>query len=137
MKTFTIDQFIAYTKEHPTEWINYCEVLMTKTGDIILARPSHAEAAIQYASDLELKSVDEIKDFLRKEMLSPSEFYAGKYRLLSIWYDYIVADSLMDITRYQEDSLKKLKDAGLISADYQLQRSREYRNYLIRNHHRN
>ena len=30
MKTFTIDKFIEYTKECSTEWINYCEVLMTK-----------------------------------------------------------------------------------------------------------
>ena len=110
MKKFTIDQFIAYTKANPTRWINYCEVLMTADGDIILARPSHAEAAIQYAAELERKPVDEVKDFLRKEMLSPVEFYAGKYRLISIWYECLISDHSLGCTDSQLDSIKKLKD---------------------------
>ena len=132
MKKFTIDKFIAYTKANPTRWINYCEVLMTADGDIILARPSHAEAAIQYAAELEHRPVDEIKDFLRREMLSPVDFYAGKYRLISIWYDCVVTDSLCGCNDYQIDSFNKLKDVGLICAEQHVMVSREYYNYLVR-----
>lgn len=132
MKKFTIDKFITYTKANPTRWINYCEVLMTAEGDIILARPSHAEAAIQYAAELEHTPVDEIKNFLRKEMLSPVEFYAGKYRLIAIWYDCVVTDALYGYNDYQIDSFNKLKDAGLIRAEQQIITSREYCNYLAR-----
>lgn len=132
MKKFTINKFIAYTEANPTRWINYCEVLMTAEGDIILARPSHAEAAIQYAAELEQKSVDEVKDFLRKEMLSPIEFYAGKYKLIAIWYDCVVTDSLYECNDYQIDSFNKLKDAGLIRAEQRVMKSREYYNYLVR-----
>lgn len=103
---------------------------MTHDGDIILARPSHQEAMIEYVSIIENTSIECVKDFLRSEYIVPTEFYAGKYNVISIWYDYMIRSEYM--TSSQNDSINMLKAEGLIDSNCKVVISHDFSNYLFR-----
>lgn len=58
MIKMSCEEFIFLTRSEPENWINYCEVLMTREGDIIRAVPSHQEAIIEYVSIIENTSTE-------------------------------------------------------------------------------
>lgn len=130
MVKMSCEEFIFLTRSEPENWINCCEVLMTREGDIILAVPSHQEAIIEYVSIIENTSTECVKDFLRNEYLLPTEFYAGKYKVISVWYDYMIRSE--DITSSQNDSINMLKAEGLIDSNSKLVISHDFSNYLFR-----
>lgn len=130
LNTMTCDEFISLTRREPLNWINYCEILVTKSGQIILARPSHQEACIHYAMEVEHKTRSEIECELREECLCPSDFYVDKYGLICVWYECILTSD--SIYRFQQHTLDKLVAEGLISKRCGRVISSEYRNYLER-----
>lgn len=40
---FSCNQFLKLVKEHPDEFIHYCEILVTENGIVFLACPNHEQ----------------------------------------------------------------------------------------------
>lgn len=132
MTKYTIDQFIKLTKQNPDNWKGYCEILIDNDGSVILARPSHQEALIQYYCDK--------KNITREEMMklfpieySPSNLIIDKYNLISVWYMCIIY-SYNNMNNDQRNTLDILADNHLILPSDEIDQypTREYRIYLER-----
>lgn len=128
----TIDEFIQLTKKEPLKWINYCEIILTPSGGVLIANPSHTEALIQYVMDKEHKSKDEVKNEIPKSCL-PIEWIVDKYRLVAVWHcGYMYHHT--GPNRFQKRSIEKLEEFKLIcSKETQYNKpATEYKNYLYR-----
>ena len=134
MNKYTILEFIEHTKNNPSMYINYCEVIMDPRGNIIKAEPSHTEALIQYVMELENKSREEIKQSIPITCL-PMAWIIDKYGLVAIWncgYRYSsYKNKHGKPNRYQRRSLQMLINAGLIKEEY-VEPATEYKLYLKR-----
>ena len=131
MTKFNIYEFIEYTKINRNKFISYCEVLMDQYGNIILAVPSHTEAAIEYAIVKENKTRDQFKNEI-PTMCLPLEWVVDKYGLIAIWYcGYMHSAYKNAPNRFQRKSLDMLIQHGLIIEEH-VQEACEYKNYLWR-----
>lgn len=128
---YTVYEFIEYTKQHPLDWINYCEIVVLPNGMIVLAKPSHQEAVIQYAMKKENKTKSQLMGFLMGDILSPIQFFVDKYSLLAIWYNQILTGS-NGVNRFQQHTINELKRSGLLSESIFTYDTKEYKNYLER-----
>ena len=100
---------------HSKNFINYLEVIIFKDGHIEYAVPSH-----------QLKLIDIYckENNIKKEKLyeliplsdSPNDWIIYEIGVISVWYDFI---RYRDITKEQEESLKKLVDTKCINSKYQ------------------
>lgn len=129
---YTIDQFIELTKRNPDDWKGYCEILIDNDGSVILARPSHQEALIQYYCDKENITREEMMKLFPIEY-SPSHLIIDKYNLISVWYMCIIY-SYNNINDNQRNTLDILTDNHLILPSDKINQcpTREYRLYLER-----
>ena len=132
MIKYTIDQFIELTKRNPDNWKGYCEILIDNDGSVILARPSHQEALIQYYCDKENITRDQAVESIPISY-SPLHFIVDKYNIISVWYNSIIY-SYDNMNYKQKHVLDKLLYHHLISSSvlYNQQATREYRLYLER-----
>lgn len=83
---FSLDQFLKLTKEYPSEFMYYCEILITKNGIIFLASPSH----------------EQVERWLRKKRFR---------EICRVWYDYQEAPSF---SHTQKKILNALEHCHLI-----------------------
>lgn len=132
MKTYNILEFIEYTKQHPYEWLNYCEVVILRNGTIMLARPSHQESIIQYIIELENTTREDINSLMASDLLSPMEFYVDKYGLVAVWNNTLIASCSKKLNRFQKNTVSKLVNSGLILKNYDIRYTKEYMNFLYR-----
>jgi murein DD-endopeptidase MepM/ murein hydrolase activator NlpD len=51
--------FVKYVKDHPMNFINYCEIMINPFGRIIMCNPSHEQTAIKWACYKEKKTKQE------------------------------------------------------------------------------
>lgn len=112
----TISSFIKYTKKHPLDWINYCEILIDSDGSVILARPSHQEALIRYCMKKYSLS--------RKDFLDTIPIWCGngyiveKENLICVWYNaLLLPKDILELNSLQRNTIKNLEDAGLIMSE--------------------
>lgn len=111
-------QFINYTKEDELKWINYCEILIDRNGDVILAVPSHVEAIINYIAYKEKKSNKKIKDLIKHSSCLPIEWCVDKYGIIAVWYNGYMYSTYKKITKSQLKTLKLLRENKLINDTY-------------------
>lgn len=132
MKKLTIGQFLHITKMDPNSWRGYCEILIDNDGSIILARPSHQEALLEYYCNEENITRDQALKNIPIEY-SPAHFIIDRYNIISVWYNGIIYSysNMNDKQRYVLDTLL---DHHLISSNalYNQQPTKEYRLYLER-----
>lgn len=105
---FTAEDFIAYTKDHSQDFINYCEAVIAENGNIILARPSHT--AVLHSI------VREIKKGTNFEFTVMGYFDELQSIANCIWVWYVQQEALSKhaLTKSQKKTLGKLVAAGLI-----------------------
>ena len=108
----TINEFIELTKQEPLNWINYCEIILTVTGKVLLARPSHTQAIINYEKELLGKTDDDIRNEI-PNMCLPLEWFVDKNNFVAVWYCGYMYPS-KGLNRFQKRSIKLLEDNGLI-----------------------
>lgn len=123
--------FIVYTKKHPKEWIEYCEVLIDPNGAIILCRPSHQETAIQYAAEINGVEKEDIMRDIHLEF-SPFHYLIGKYGLVGVWYTFGIYSGYKGLNQFQKHTLELLKKNNLISQDFELSSTNEFNLFLKR-----
>lgn len=133
LNKFNVFDFIMYTKKHPLDWIQYCEVLIDPDGAIILCRPSHIETAIEYAADINNTSKENVKaDMYMNREFSPLHYIVGKYGLVAVWYGFGLYSNYKGINDAQRKAINNLKNNKLISEDFELSGTNEYNLYLDR-----
>ena len=132
MTKFNIYDFIEHTKQNPSRWIHYCEVIMDPHGNIILNEPSHEETLIKYAMEKENKTREELKNEVPLTCL-PIEWFVDKYGLIAIWYcGYMYGTyKRKGPNRFQKRSLDILLKHGLITEEH-VQPACEYGRYQWR-----
>ena len=132
MIKYTIDQFIELTKRNPDNWKGYCEILIDNDGSVILARPSHQEALIQYYCNKENITRDQAVESIPISY-SPLHFIVDKYNIISVWYMCIIY-SYNNMNNDQRNTLDILADNHLILPSDEIDQypTREYRIYLER-----
>ena len=123
--------FIIYTKKHPSDWIQYCEVLIDPNGAVILCRPSHQETAVQYAMCIEDKERDSIREEIPMEF-SPFHYLIGKYGLVGIWYEFGIYSNYKGLNQFQKHTLDLLRNNNLISDTFELSPTNEFNLYIER-----
>lgn len=127
---FTIFEFLELTEKYKLAFISYTEIIISKYGRIYLAFPSHLEKMIDIVAEKENKTNKEIK--LEIPIYCASAHYLiDKYNFVSIWYNEGMA-SLEGYNRYQKRVVKMLKQARLLSINFNMYYTREYQLHLKR-----
>lgn len=118
----TVNEFVELINKDPDRWNHYCEIIITATGYIELARPSHQRKLIEIYCDKEGESYDEFNKHVPR-MLNINDTICEKYNLISVWYDYIIYGG--HITKFQMRVLAILTKKGIIN----IQRSKKATEY--------
>ena len=132
MTILSIQEFIALTRNEPNKWINYCEILLDRIGRVILCEGSHSTTALKYASLIENKDINDIRDEIYKDFCSPLEWVVDKHNVIAIWHNGYTHNGKMN--RLQKRSISLLQNENLMWKDYELfiRETHEYKNYLKR-----
>jgi hypothetical protein len=125
LNKFSPFDFLVYTKIHPMEWIHYCEIIIDPNGAIILARPSHQEAVIEYAATINEVDREAILADIGLEF-SPFHYLIGKYGLVAVWYGFGIYSNYKGLNQFQKHTLDILKKNNLISQEFELSPTNEY-----------
>ena len=129
LQKMNILDFIQYTKEHESEWRNYCEILLDKYGNVYLARPCHQNAALELAASLYNQSIYDYRKEIPK-YCSPLHWIISKENFVSVWYEFIIMSK--DVNRFQKHSIDLLKESGLIDRNGEIKTTIEYEQNLLR-----
>ena len=119
----SVEEFLSHAKNNPTDFIQYCEVIILEDGRIVKVRPSHTMVIHSIvrqrmaSSDFDFKRTvnhnqpnsdfDFSITFYEEELL----YYS---RAVSVWYEGQRCYSLSSLTKEQLLTLERLADAGLI-----------------------
>lgn len=127
-----IYEFIEITRKEPMSWIQYCEIIIEPTGNIILARPSHEQAIVAYAMKKENKTRDEIYAELLSDCCLPVEWFVDKYKLIAVWYSGYMCH-IKGPNRFQKKVIELLQKEGLVeSRNPHIRNATEYTDYFKR-----
>ena len=97
-----------FIRAHKKKYINYCEILISSTGEIEYAVPSHIEKLIKVSG----KSRDEI-NIIMPINASPMEWLSEYTNYCACWYNYCVLP--FKYTNKQIYILKRLQNQKIIS----------------------
>ena len=127
MTKLSVDQYIQKTLDDPDRYTNYCEVIMTDSGGIVEAIPSHQETLIAILCEKENTTREE---FMRTfpVHLSVIHYICEKYHLCCIWRNKVIHPK--NINRFQKRALERLVQAGHISQFASGEIAHEYSYYL-------
>lgn len=110
-----VDEFIKKAKRDPMKYYNYCELIITPTGMIYEAIPSHQGLMIH----LYCEAYKCTRDEFNKELLSSRLVYLNfmsylmkKLNCVCVWYQQ--QDYYKKLNRYQKITLEKLYENKLI-----------------------
>lgn len=128
----SIYDFIDYANKNPLKFIDYCEIIINEYGGVLMARPSHIEAAVQYIMKKEKLSRKEVFNNIPNEC-SPLEWIVDKYGLIAVWYSGYIYSAYKKINRAQKKTIKELMRHSLINnMKPYIYGTHEYCNYLKR-----
>ena len=88
-----IKRHYALNDAKPTDmpWIQYCEIIITKDGDIIEATPSHMVALTElYCKEFQVTE-DKLREFMISNGICPIEFMVERLQCVSLWYYFAIA----------------------------------------------
>ena len=117
------NEFVSYVRAHQDEFIHYCEILISPTGDVVLARPSHQEAIIRIAQEILNVDRDTLYDIVSLEF-SPLSYFMDRFGYIMVWYD--LARTPFKITDQQKETLKLLIKEEILSREIQFGFTHEY-----------
>ena len=120
-------EFLQYVKNHESEFIRYCEVIIDKLGRVHLAVPCHVETAIRIASEKNKMSVIDYKNEI-PVLCSPLHWTLSKDNMVAVWYNYVIRP--VKLTRFQIRTLGLLDEYGIISEVCNITITNEYMNYM-------
>ena len=123
-----IEEFVKYVKDHKDQFHNYCEIIITRSGLIELARPSHQKALIRLAAEKYNQTSKEYMSSIPIEC-SPEHWIIDKEHMIAVWYNCLLIPSKPN--RVQLKVLDRLKNEGIINPEH-ITYSDEYKNYLYR-----
>lgn len=128
-KRFNIFEFLEYARENKDKFRNYCEIILTETGSVVTATPSHQDCLLLLAAEKHNTTIEKYKKSIPMDCL-PMYWIISKEGFMSIWYNNIIAP--FKHNRFQERSIKLLKMNGLIASDCKYSFTKEYENYIYR-----
>ena len=104
----SVDEFLSYTKSNPTDFIQYCEVVILEDGSIVKVQPSHTMMLHSIVRHRMADTGFEFSvTFYEEELL----YYS---KSVSVWYEGQRCYSLSSLTKGQLLTLECLAEAGLI-----------------------
>ena len=107
IKNLSIYEFLDEVKRNPNKWINYCEIIILRSGLIIISNPSHTESVIAYAMKQEKITREELMNNIPKTCL-PLEWIVDKYGLVAYWYSGYM-ESSKGLNKFQKHTINLLK----------------------------
>ena len=124
----SFNNFLDIVNKDPLAWKRYCEILILSNGMIELARPCHQEKLINiYCNKMNINK-EEFKEIFPKN-LSILDFICEKYSIVSVWYNSLILPK-QKLNRFQQNTLNKLIEAGLVSSCAHRMVATEYTWYL-------
>lgn len=82
-KVYSVYEFLEKVEKEPLKWIGYCEVIITRSGSLFIAEPSHVTSITNYVCE----KYGHTPDDLRKEIMAINslsiEFLVDKYNLVA------------------------------------------------------
>lgn len=111
----SVNEFIEKTKQNPMRYYNYCELVITPTGMIYEAIPSHQELMIHlYCKAYKCTRNEFNKEFLSSRLvyLNFMSYLMKKLNCVCVWYQQ--QDYYKKLNRYQRITLEKLSYNKLI-----------------------
>ena len=109
----SIYEFLDLVKKEPMKWINYCEIIITKTGGVLVATPSHVERIHQYIYEKYGITKDELNNEMPYDVM-PIGYLVDKYNLIAVWYSGYLWGSL---NKFQKKVIRLLQENNLITSD--------------------
>jgi len=79
----TLESFLQHVKHNPMNFINYCEIIVTKSGDIYIARHGHTETMKSLYKEMTGKCANDEMSIYD----SPFEWLVENTNALPVWYD--------------------------------------------------
>ena len=108
---YNANEFVNYVKNNKLKFINYCEIIILKSGRIKILDKSHQETLIDlYCTNMRITE-EKFKEIWDPK-LNIIKFVTEKYHYISVWYNYIIRPE--KINRFQERTLKILTDNNII-----------------------
>ena len=108
---YNANEFVNYVKNNKLKFINYCEIIILKSGRIKILDKSHQETLIDLYC-MNMRITEEKFKEIWDPKLSIIKFVTEKYGYISVWYNYIIRPE--KINRFQERTLKILTDNNII-----------------------
>ena len=133
LKKYSIYEFIDKVKSEPLKWIGYCEIIILRSGLILICNPSHTETAINYVKDKYHMSREDIFKEISDTCL-PLEWIVDKYNLVAYWYNGYMEPS-RGLNRFQRKTIDILKHNNLLSDSPYIDKATEYTLHLYRKEH--
>lgn len=118
----TIEEFLNEhsPKSGKDPWYDYCEIIVTKDGDIFEAIPSHAyKLADLYQKKFNVTH-DDINELLTKYDLAVLDFLVSGTESAAIWYSFGIAYPGYKDNKKVMRILNALNEAELIAPDTHL-----------------
>lgn len=122
--------FIKYTKDHENEFKCYCEIIIGRTGAVVLAHPSHQEMLLKIGAKYNGISVEEYKNEI-PDLCLPLYWVVSKENVIAVWYNRIIIPK-KGLNRFQKRTINLLKQNGLLKEDLYIEETNEYQNHLFR-----
>ena len=124
LQELEVQEFIDFTQTEPDMWKCYCEILITKEGKVILARPSHQIALLNYEADMQGRDLDIVVDEF-PYTAAPESYVVDKRQIIAVWYTAVLVSS-NGISDSQKETLDKLVYYNLIHDQYRTDETNEY-----------
>lgn len=122
-----INEFLDYVNKNSDKFINYCEIVIERDGNINLARPSHQQTLIRLGAKANNISREEYINSIDPQYRF-NEFIISKENMISVWYNYIKQPNT--INDIQKDIIDTLKKRGLVNTNAIIEIVDGYNNYL-------
>lgn len=121
---FTPSEFYEMTKVFDRSFINYCEILVLHTGQIIMAAPSHQQALLKVVQVNFSQLDDEYNQYCLEHKNDPymirdeMDYLHWKSDAVQVWYDRAL--SYGKPTEDQLNTIKFLNEKKLINCSIQV-----------------
>ena len=112
----TVEEFIDKHGENSQDrWINHCEIMIDKDGNIYEARPSHQEWSLLKFRDI-IGAKDQVEAYAAiPQDVDTNEYLREYLEVVYVWYDFTYGYLGYKLNDKIIDVVKKLQDNGLLN----------------------
>lgn len=123
--SFSLEEFIQYTKDNKDAFIGYCEIIIDDECNIHLALPSHQEKLIElFIKKCNLSSKEEALKLIPVNF-AINKYIIDKLNIVCLWYNHVCVP--IDISQEQADIINKLIANNILSKNISIDISYEYK----------